>query len=247
MKEDIPRNGKTLSRKEMLERHRRREYEDTGKELNEFSRRALAGLQYHSEEEALESTLARLDRRLGAAPGRPFRLRHILSMAAAAALLLAAGYFLFLRPPSNEALFAQHFDYLPSAVDTEGVDRNLPSAYSENASPRARAMRAYETGDHQRARKLMEEHLSENERDAEARLYLGIVLLGEGETEPAISNLEAALPNLPKPAYLRPASWYLGLAYLKNGQPEEARERFLQLRDGKDRYAKGARAVLKKL
>ena len=90
MKKDIPPNEKSLSRKEMLERHRRREYQDAKNELNEFSRRALSGLQYHPEEEPLEATLNRLDRRTAPAGGRNFTIRHLLSIAAAAAVLLAA-------------------------------------------------------------------------------------------------------------------------------------------------------------
>lgn len=247
MKEDIPRNGRPLSRQEMLERHRRREYEDIKNELNEFSRRALAGLQYQPDEEPLESTLARLDRKLGASAGRAFPFRQILSIAAAAILLLAAGYFIFFQEPTNVALFAQHFDYLPSAVKTEGGSRNLPDTYDGTAGYRARAIQAYEAGNYQEAKAFMEKQLSENERDSEIRLYLGIVLLGEGKAEPAISHLQAALDNLPQPAYERPATWYLALAYLQNNQPEQARELFIQLQEGKDRYANGARAVLEQL
>lgn len=250
MKKSIPPYKRSLSRTEMIERHHRREYEDTKNELDEFSRRALSGLRYHPEEESLEATLRRIDRRVAGSTGRSFPLRQILSIAAAAALLLAAGYFLFSQPPAHEALFAQQFDYLPSAVNIEGGDRNLPSeptSYEEVAGYRARAILAYEAGNYQQARELMEKHLAAYSRDTEIRLYLGIVLLGEKNTEPAIRNLETALQELPQPAYERPAKWYLGLAYLQSGQAEQARELFSSLLDGKDRYAKDSRDVLKQL
>ena len=247
MKKEIPQNNRSLSREEMLDRHRRQEYQDTKNEFNEFSRRALAGLQYQPEAEALETTLNRLDRRITAAGGRLFPFRQILSIAAAAALLVA-GYFLLAQPPGNEALFAQHFDYLPSAVHTEGGDRGSgPSAYEDDATARAKAMLAYEAGNYPLAENLMEKHLDQNERDSEIRLYLGIVLLGEGKAKRAASELEAARANLPQAAYERPAKWYLALAMLRRNQPEEARALFLELKEGKDRYAMGSRAVLKQL
>ncbi|MCB0579554.1 MAG: tetratricopeptide repeat protein [Phaeodactylibacter sp.] len=244
MKKDIPRNERPLSRKEMLERHRRQDYQDSGNELSEFSRRALAGLQYHPGDEPLEATLRRIDRKTGGAAGRSFPIRQFLSIAAAAALLLIGGYFLIQQPPGHEALFARHFDYLPSAVETRGGARaDGPAAYEETAGARDKAMQAYEAGEYQQARRLMEEYLSENKRDNEVRLYLGIVLLGEGDPAGAIDNLEAALANLPQPAYERPARWYLALAYLRNGQPEQARALLAALKNGNDRYATASRAL----
>ena len=247
MKKDIPPNERSLSRKEMLERHRRREYQDAKNELNEFSRRALSGLQYHPEEEPLEATLNRLDRRTAPAGGRNFTIRHLLSIAAAAAVLLAAGYFVFFQPPGNEALFAEHFDYLPSAVNSRGEGQNTPSAYEEGPGLRTKALKAYEAGQYELAQSLMEKHLAENSRDAEVRLYLGILLLGEGKAEPAAGHLEATLNNLPKPTYERPAKWYLALAMLRKGETEQAKALFLELENGRDRYAMSSRAVLKQL
>ena len=250
MKKDRPRNERSLSRQEMLERHRRREYQDTKNELNEFSRRALAGLQYQPEAEGLGTTLKKLDRRLAAASGsgRSFPIRRFLSIAAAAAFLLVAGYFFLSQSSGNEALFAQHFDYLPSAVNTDSGGRNAgPSAYEEATPSRAKAMQAYEAGNYQLARNLMEKYLAENNRDSEIRGYLGIVLLGEGNAEMASRELESALANLPQPAYERPLKWYLALALLQNGHTERARALFLELEDGKDRYATESRAVLKQI
>ena len=246
MKKDIPQNKRSLSRREMLERHRRREYQDTGHELNEFSRRALSGLQYHPEKEPLDATLRRLDRRVAASARRPFPIRRFLSIAAAALLLLATGYFLFLQPSGQQGLFAQHFDYLPSAVKIESGNRG-PSSYEEGPALREKAMQAYEAGRFEQARELMEQHLSRYRRDTEIRFYLGIILLGEGETEAAIRNFEATLSGLPRPAYERPAKWYLALAFLQSGRDESAKGLFRELKNGSDRYATGAGAILKKL
>jgi len=249
MSKDIPPNGKSLTREEMLGRRRRQEYEDTKNELNEFSRRALSGLQYLPEEEGLEAALRRLERKAGfsSGRGRAFSLPRILSFAASIAVLLVAGYFLYTQPSGNEAVFARHFDYLPSATDAEGGDRNLPATRAgaeEAAEQRTKAMQAYEEGDYRQAKSLMEKYLSGNPADTEIQLYLGIVLLGEGRADLAITKLSAALEALPRPAYERPARWYLALAFLRDGQPEKAGALFAELSEGNDRYAAGARDAL---
>ena len=122
MKKPIPQSGKPLSRREMLERHQRQDYEDAANELNEFSRRALSGLQYHSGEK-LETTFRRLDQKLGA-NRRTFPIRRIMSIAAATLALVVAGYFVLSQPlGSNSGSYAQHFSYLPSAIPTDGGER----------------------------------------------------------------------------------------------------------------------------
>ena len=108
-------------------------------------------------------------------------------------------------------------------------------------------MKAYEAEQFQTAKTLMQQHLADYPRDTEIQLYLGIILLGEGQAEPAIQNLKAALAKLPKSRlYERPVKWYLALAYLQNGQEKEANELLLELKEGKDRYATGASSILNK-
>lgn len=252
MSKDIPPNGRPLSREEMLARHRRREYGDAKSEFNAFSRRALSGLQYHPDGEPLEATLRRLERRAGYPAAAPRRLSAfgLTGLAATFALFLAAGYFLFRQPAGSEEIFARHFSYLPGAVITDSGDRGADASRSSQEEPpdlRAAAMQAYEAENYEQAGGLMEKYLAGEPGDAEMQFYFSIVLLGEGKAAPAISRLEMVLSALPQAAYERPAKWYLALALIRDGRPEQAKGLLDELSRGKDRYATSSRAALKQL
>ena len=138
-------------------------------------------------------------------------LRQILSIAAAAALLLAAGYFLS-QPPAHEALFYQQFDYLPSAVNIEGGDKTcLPSRHPTRRwwIPRQTIL-VYEAGNYQQA-ELMEKHLATSGYGDP--FVPGYRLAPEKNTRNRRSGIWRRGPpgTAPQPSTAeRPAKWYLG-------------------------------------
>ncbi|MCB0553884.1 MAG: hypothetical protein KDD02_10060 [Phaeodactylibacter sp.] len=238
--------GKSVSREEMLIRHQRQEWRAEGAEWNEFSRRAVNGLQYHPSGEPLEETFRRIEKKIlfRKQRGRRFSFRQGLSIAAGVAILVLAAYIAYLRFPTNEKLFTQNFEYLPSAVNEEGGVRKAGIGLT---GLRASAVKAYEAGAYSDAEALSRAYLENNPDDTEIQFYYGLLLLGKGDASGAIPYL-VAVKQKPDPiAYERPATWYLALAYLKRGQSDTARRLFSELADGEDRYANQARSILKKL
>jgi hypothetical protein len=242
----------SITREEMLERHRQQNWDASADEWNEFSRRALAGLAYHPKREALESRLQRTDERIAqrSAQRRYLRLRRIMSIAAAAAVLLIAAYFTYIQQPAAPDLFADNFEYIPTITHGEERARNIGVEQRAGTSLdnlRASLAEAYEAGRYEDAEYYARAFLEEAPEDHEMLLYYGIIALGKGDTRTAIRSL-AKLKQLPETgAFERPATWYLGLAYLEAGQIEAAKRLFTALQDGNDRYATQAKAILPKL
>lgn len=83
----------------------------------------------------------------------------------------------------------------------------------------AQGMMAYDQGDYKSATQLLSAYV-QNNTDPQARFYLGVSQLLDGQLAPAISNLEilAKAEDLPQKA----AQWYLALAYLKNDEIKKA-------------------------
>ncbi|MCB0570505.1 MAG: hypothetical protein KDC66_12100 [Phaeodactylibacter sp.] len=237
---------RSISREEMATRQQQRDWAEHSPQWDEFSARALNGLQYHPADEPLDNTFRRLEQKfMPQAAGRfSLSLRQRLSIAAGATILIISALFVSLRHPSNEKLYAQYFEYLPSAIHEGGGAR---ATSPKTMGLRASAVQAYETGAYEDAEALARVYLEENPADQEMRFYFGLMLLGKGDAGSAIQHLEAVRTN-PKPIeYERPATWYLGLAYLKRGQTDKASLLFKELKDGDGRYAELARSVLEKL
>ncbi len=237
---------RSISREEMMARYRKQDLHASAEELNEFSRRALSGLQYMPEGQDLEDRLSRIDARIREKAGgnRRASLVQRMSIAAAAAVLLFAVYFAFFQPPDKEALFAHHFEYLPGSFQDRAG--NEASSSTERAAPLyQQAVQAYESENYKAALAFAEDYMEQAPGDTKLGLYYGILLLGEGKGETAIPYLKATAENPPSYAFERPARWYLGLAYLRTGREVEAERIFRELSGGTDRYATNARALLK--
>ncbi len=246
MSHDFNPKGKSISREEMENKHQKQEWADNSGQWNEFSRRALSGLQYHPAGKPLDETFRRLEQQIAVRSNarRVLSLRQKLGLAAGAAILILAAYFVYFQQPPYEKIYARHFEYLPSAMLE---DSGLRRAEGQSGGLRAAAAQAYETGQYQEAEALARAWLEEAPNDQEMRFYYGLLLLGKGDASGSIPHLAAVKQRPGSPAYERPAAWYLGLAYLKRGQIDTAKRLFSELKSGQDRYAIQARSVLKKL
>lgn len=240
----MSRHKKPIALKDFLEKHRNEAWSEEHNEFDQFSQKAIEGLQYHSKEEPLNITLNRLRHQIGKQhqPHKQFPIRRLMSIAAGFMILVAGIYFLYLQAPDNEALFSEHFSHIPMVVDDYARSRtNQP----EDASLESAAISAYEEKDFLQAEGLLRAYLEENPADVEKAFYYGIIQLGKGNTNVAIPLFQQMLSAKDKDNFERSATWYLGLAYLKQGAIEDAKYHFEQIAQGEDRYAMSARALLK--
>ena len=140
--------------------------------------------------------------------------------AASLAVLLSLGSWMVKNHvfPSNETIFETYYEPYPNTV--------LPIVRgSELHTIEYRAFLAYEAGEYHKAINLFNSVESSEEKYIE--FYRGLCLLSVGKTEDAIRTLipltEPDQGTLQNMDCRQKATWYLGLAYLRQGKEEEAR------------------------
>lgn len=233
-----------ISREELLQQFEKHPGATAQKKFSAFSQRALNGMKY--QEGDLRQSLKRLDGKIKR-NNRPAILPK-LAAAASIALLLALSYIYL--PYAQEAGAGQgytaYFDY-PVLV-LSNVERGKAEApQSSTASLLSRAAQTYQAGSYSDAEGLLRAYISQVPDDGEAQFYFAVVLLGQDKASGAKPILERLKNNLPAPNYKRPVDWYLALACIAEGEPEQARGLLLSLSQGDDRYARLARLAINQL
>lgn len=139
--------------------------------------------------------------------------------AAAAILILAVSLSLFLlqQKSTTENLFSQYFKPYPNTI---------PLVRGEDAHDKFKmAMSEYEFENFARANRILEEILRTDPDQPIAHFYAGITALCLNRTDDAITHLQQVIKN-DNNEFIEHAQWYLGLAFLKNGDVEQAKSIF---------------------
>ncbi len=149
--------------------------------------------------------------------------RYWWGVAAGVLLLLGAGLFLFQSEDelSNDELFAEYFEPYPVV----GVKRG-----QEIDELKEKAIEQYENQNYEQAIPLLKE-LYLLEQDTLIQFYYSVALLANLQYEEAIINFEAikATNNLLEELI----NWYIFLANLGSGNPQQIDKTSLNLRFGK--------------
>lgn len=146
--------------------------------------------------------------------------KRILALAASFLLIGLVGWWILFNDSSiNEeylALANENFIHYPAQQASRGVtsEKEIYSIYEEKAYDKA-------------ATQL--EKYSLNNQDEEAQLFAGIAYLGNNQPQKAIELLKS-LPDTPY--FINKKQYYLGLAYLKINNKEEAVNAFMQINEG---------------
>ena len=140
--------------------------------------------------------------------------------AASLALLLSVGSWMVKNNvfPSNERIFDSYYEPYPNTV--------LPIVRGDELHTiEYRAFLAYEAGEYHKAINLF--NSVENSEDKYIQFYQALCLLSVDKTEEAIHTLIPLTKSSPGTLQnidcRQKATWYVGLAYLKQGDEEEAR------------------------
>jgi len=162
-----------------------------------------------------------------------------ISLSAAALI----GIFLLIRtllPASDpENLFNTYYEPFEAVSPvTRSINNNESDIYFS-------AINSYKTGDYQGAVAGLEVVLSKKPLSAEARFLLGLSHLALLNYKPAISELSDVADASGE--YGKEAKWYLGLSYLKTGDPQKARDCFESLVISDGFYREHSEKILRRL
>lgn len=242
-------SNKPLTKKDWLHYARSKQTPETDCFDNEFSRRALKGLQYVQNEREARRALSNLENRVAKATqpqNRRFPLW--LRLAAAVLLFLIPASVLWLdidNGPAANHTFAHHFEPIPSAIPLSGGLRAEEAALNLKKS----ALLEYENKIYGSANEKFNRYLKASPDDHPVRFYYGISLLADDRPEAAIRELEVVSRQKKHNQYHYPAIWYLSLAHLKTNQTGIA-EKYLGMlaeQTQSPHYQKKAEQLLKEI
>lgn len=163
-----------------------------------------------------------------------------LPYAAAIALLIGIGTFIYNLQPNYQDLYAENFEVYPNVIS--------PTTRSEvsNTDNLAKAFSYYEAGNYSDAANAFNEAYKNNPADY-LLFYKGVSLLAQNETEEGIGVLQSYDWELHKSEFSAASNWYLGLAHLKQEQPHKAQSYLKKVANSESNLSKPAQELLKKL
>lgn len=141
---------------------------------------------------------------------------QFMKIAAAAVIVIAAGCFWFLNGSSNERLYDNYFKPDPGLPTTMSSSDNF--AFFD-------AMVNYKQGDYKTAIKKWEKLEQIAPKNDTITYFLGVANLADKNTSEAIDYLNRTV-DVSKSVFREDAYYYLGLAYLKSDNIEEATQAF---------------------
>ena len=228
-------NGEMVDDERTLFEERMREHAELAQQVH-LHRDILVGMEYYFMQQ-LKAQLALADQEK-----KKFNVRLALQIAAGVLLvagLAGAAYYYLLRPADPQQVFMAYFDTYPNTSASTERSEASPNI------PEEEAMQYYGTGNFSQAASAFTKLLaSDSVQDRTALIfYRGISHLGAGSTEEAVADLRTVTQNADS-LLAEPASWYLGLSYLRAGQIAAAKKVFAQLRDAGGDYAEQAAKLL---
>ncbi|MBR9920357.1 MAG: tetratricopeptide repeat protein [Bacteroidetes bacterium] len=167
--------------------------------------------------------------------------RSQLAIAATIVLLLAASLYLLLKPGSDgtDSLYAANFAPYEMVLNQRGAADESPRKQLE-----AQAVSAYENQQFDQAAQAFASLQEIAPNEDPFQFYYCLSVLASGQPDKAIPGLEL-LSEDSNSLFQEQSRWYLALAYLKNGQLEQAKSSLAQIETGAYRSAEAARLLRK--
>ena len=174
---------------------------------------------------------------------KPFNPARYLRMAVAATVLLAAFYWVFdsfsgQSTLSPQEIYVQQFE--PKSLSGVKSDVDSLSLWEQ-------FMMHYAHQQYKEAIPVLESLLADPDysQTSRARLYLGNAYLLTDQSEKAIETLKEIRPSS---AFAMDAEWYTALAYLKNDDPDNARNQLKAIAEDQGHfYHQRAKKILSQL
>ncbi len=148
------------------------------------------------------------------------RWQPYAAMAAVVLVIFLAWYRL--SPPQPQDLYAAYYEPAPGLPTTLGTVDNPEFA---------EGMVAYKRGEYADAIQFWNPLLGTESDSDTLGYYLGLANLAEEEIETAVALLQQVKTMRPPSPFTSDATWYLGLAFLSQGNEKEARNTLEPLKD----------------
>lgn len=150
-------------------------------------------------------------------PQQKTRFLRYSQFAAAAAILIAVGGFWFFSTSNNERLYSKYFEPDPGLPTTMSSTNNY-DFYD--------GMVKYKYGNYDLAISKWKALIAQTPENDTLNYFLGVAKMVNKNTAEAIPFLEHAIEAPDDFVFLNEAYYYLGLAYLKEGNIELAKKNF---------------------
>jgi TolA-binding protein len=164
------------------------------------------------------------------------RMLRFISLSAAA-ILGAVILFKSIHPSNPQKLFSSFYEPF-TAVSPIVRGNNTNDLYISGIN-------SFKTGDYKNAAKAFEQSSNINPLIGSPVFYLGLTALETGDYDKAIKDLNSVVAEAG--VYSKEAEWYLGLAYLKKGNTEDARKCFEELSKTSSYYKDRSEKILRRL
>ena len=142
------------------------------------------------------------------------RIKMIKFMAAAAVIIFLGTFWLESRSSSTDRLFAKHFVPDPGLPTTMGATENF-EFYD--------AMVNYKQGEYKIAISKWQPLLSSEQKNDTLHYFMGVAHLANGDQKEAINYLQKLTDN-GSDSFKQETAYYLGLAYLKADNVDDAKK-----------------------
>lgn len=171
-------------------------------------------------------------------------------VAATAIFALITG-LCFVKPPSNEEVFDDHFmayeDKISAELDLMLSTRGADDTDESHSTLRMirEGMEHYNNKEYDKAIPIFQEYLANNKEASDynqIQFYLAVSFLSQGETHRS-TNLFESLAQVDDPALQEDAKWYLSLAYARTGETDKARAQLKDLASS-EKYGTKAEKIL---
>ena len=173
---------------------------------------------------------------------KPFRKTILARFALpAAAAVIGAVFLLRLLLPSHDPdkIFAKYYEPV-SAISPVTRDANATGANSYTS-----AIESYNSKNYRAAERGFADAIQQDPMNISARFFMGITQIALGNYDQAETMLEDVISR--QGEYVKEARWYLGLAYIKTGNPEKASGCFTILAQSPGYYSGRAEKILRRL
>ncbi|HEX2922170.1 MAG TPA: tetratricopeptide repeat protein [Bacteroidales bacterium] len=157
-----------------------------------------------------------------------------------AAIIIGAAIIVFaLLPTSGEKLFSTYYEPF------QAISPVVRDAGDASASIYVSAIKFYKSGDYEKAAAVFEESSLQDPKNSSPLFYLGLTDIEKGDYSKAINRLLNVAGT--QGIYSKEATWYLGLAYLKTGNIQRAKECFNTLAVDDGFYKDRSQKILRRL
>ena len=191
----------------------------------------LEGIEYHFDKQLKQSLKDHETK------GKKRKLYVAMAVAASFLAIAIFSYQMLYVSVNDSEIFLKYYKPYYNVIDEP--QRNSTSANDGSV------FQLYDKGEYHKAIAGLRNSLAISPQNLEASFYLGLSYLAVNQLDSAVLYLNKSSQQVS--AFLEPAQWYLGLAYLKSGKTGTAKKVFREISNKPGGYRNRAEVILEEL